>query len=131
LQAGDDLDGARAVADDADALVAEVVAGRGSVAGLLSNVWSDSPGVPVTRVHHLALEGIEARDGGPGDLVELAPGRDEDVGRVVQGLARGEVGDFDLPVASVNDLDSTGCWLFIHRTHHFFSTSSHSQCSTR
>lgn len=84
LERRDDLDGARAVADDADLLVGEVV--------LV---------VPLGRVKHLALERLEAFDLGPVHLVELSSGCDDDVCGVFDGLPCLDVGDGDMPIECV------------------------------
>lgn len=103
LQARDDLDGAGAVADDADPLVAEVVAGmvwHGLVGrSLVDDAEGRSPCVPVSGVHHLPLERVETGNVGPGNVVELAPSGDEHIGRVLKRLSGRQVSDLDTPGA--------------------------------
>jgi len=80
LELRDDLNGAGAVANDGNFLVAEIIAC-----------------IPCARVHLGPGKGIQTAYGRPFHLVELAAGGDDDVGRVGDGSAGGMVEDLDFP----------------------------------
>lgn len=120
LQVGNDLDGARAVADDADPFVAEVVPRyRMSVGVTVRRGTQCSPRVPLSRVHDLALKLVKPGNVRPSDVVELPASSNQDICCVFERFSSGEVRDPDLPVASQRpSLGESGLGLTISSGHH-------------